>query len=694
MVQNEIIHILYMEDDPGLARLFQKKLRRAGYLVDIARDGQEGLDMYQTGVYDVVAMDQTMPMHTGLEVIRILSAQDPLPPMIMVTGTGNEQLAVEAMKLGASDYVVKDVDGGYLNLLPAVIDRVLQKRRLLAEKYQAEEALRHRAAELEALGQISAALRAADTVQEILKIVLEQTAQVTHAMLGFISLIDEHSGEMVVRATYPQEYRLLGKRYDWDKHLIEPGSGADVAHIPMEAECDNPACMCTKLAQEMRDVGDTVAFPLQAQDRTIGVLCVALPPGCTFLLEEVRLLAAAVDIAANALHRALVMEDLEAKVLARTAEIQQEREKSEAILRSVGDAIVMMNLERYIQYVNAAFTTLTGYTAEDVLEQRIDDILAEVQVLEPVWLSVQDESSLKTVEQEVTIRRKDGRVYDAALTIAPMYDIHGEMTGYVVSHQDISRRKDLEEARRKFVRHVSHELRTPASILNAAVHLLQAEKRTSQVSLQESYLQMLEESTLSLVHLIEDILEITSLDSGEFLSSWHSLSLSVIIDDLVTRYAPLAENSGVQLRAMAMPDELPLLMGEQHRLSQALGEIIENAIVFTPTGGEAVISVTLVDAGAARLYDYKWCRLSTCQPWVVITVQDNGVGIPADELPQIFDRFFRGRMVESGSRSGTGLGLSIAQVIVEAHGGHITVESEEGKGSTFMVWLLSSEQEL
>jgi two-component system sensor histidine kinase/response regulator len=144
------VRILYMEDDPGLARLFQKKLRRAGYIVDIARDGAEGLQMCVTGSYDVIATDQAMPVHNGLEVIRILATQGPLPPTIMVTGTGSEQIAVEAMKLGASDYIVKDVDGGYLDLLPAVIERVLQQQRLLQEKQETEDALRQYTAELEA----------------------------------------------------------------------------------------------------------------------------------------------------------------------------------------------------------------------------------------------------------------------------------------------------------------------------------------------------------------------------------------------------------------------------------------------------------------------------------------------------------------------------------------------------------------
>ncbi len=145
-----VIRILYMEDDAGLARLLKKRLERVGYAVTIACDGHEGLAMYDPAAFDVVAVDQNMPVYDGLEVIRRLAARGELPPIIMVTGTGNEQVAVEAMKIGARDYIVKDVEGGYLELLPAVIEQVLDQHRLAEEKRKADQALRQYAVELEA----------------------------------------------------------------------------------------------------------------------------------------------------------------------------------------------------------------------------------------------------------------------------------------------------------------------------------------------------------------------------------------------------------------------------------------------------------------------------------------------------------------------------------------------------------------
>jgi two-component system, cell cycle sensor histidine kinase and response regulator CckA len=143
------VSVLYMEDDAGLARLFQKNLTRAGYAVHLASDGNQGLAMCESGTYDVVVVDHQMPGKNGLEVIRALAATGVMPPTIMVTGQGDETVAVEALKLSASDYLIKDVDCGYLDLMPSVIEQALAKQRLIQGKQRAEEELQKARDELE-----------------------------------------------------------------------------------------------------------------------------------------------------------------------------------------------------------------------------------------------------------------------------------------------------------------------------------------------------------------------------------------------------------------------------------------------------------------------------------------------------------------------------------------------------------------
>jgi DNA-binding response OmpR family regulator len=127
MAFQRVPHILYIEDEKGLARILQKKLQKCGFTVDIAPNGKEGLIMLDTGRYNILIVDCNLP-DFGLDIIRSLAARESSPPSIIVIGEGNELVAVEAMKLGATDYLIKDVNRRYLELLPAVIEQALQKQ--------------------------------------------------------------------------------------------------------------------------------------------------------------------------------------------------------------------------------------------------------------------------------------------------------------------------------------------------------------------------------------------------------------------------------------------------------------------------------------------------------------------------------------------------------------------------------------
>ena len=142
MNKNSVPHILYMEDDESLAWLVAKKLRRHGFKVDLAGDGSLGLEMINAGSYNIVLLDYKMPEKNGLEVLQILLADPANPPAIMVSGTANLETAVEAMRLGAADYVIKENGESYLDLLMVTINRVMEKHRLLLEKELAEAELK------------------------------------------------------------------------------------------------------------------------------------------------------------------------------------------------------------------------------------------------------------------------------------------------------------------------------------------------------------------------------------------------------------------------------------------------------------------------------------------------------------------------------------------------------------------------
>jgi len=137
-----VTRILYMEDDPSLSVLLQKSLQRKGFIVETAANGEEGIAMVGAASYDILLVDYNMPFLGGIDVLRTLASKGTFPPTIMVTGEGSEEVAVDALKLGAADYVVKDVEMKYLDLLPVVIDRVLYSQQLANERKRMEEAIR------------------------------------------------------------------------------------------------------------------------------------------------------------------------------------------------------------------------------------------------------------------------------------------------------------------------------------------------------------------------------------------------------------------------------------------------------------------------------------------------------------------------------------------------------------------------
>lgn len=358
-------------------------------------------------------------------------------------------------------------------------------------------------------------------------------------------------------------------------------------------------------------------------------------------------------------------ETLEEQVAIRTAEILAEQEKSDAILRSVGDAIAVVDLSGHILYINEAYTTITGYTAVESLGHKLDFITHR-----PHLATARATNNHTEIWQaEVTLQRKNGTFYDAALTVAPVLGSNGHLTSYVSSHRDISKIKALDNAQRQFMTNVSHELRTPLSNLHLYVHLL----RNGNPDKQDYYYDTLVNQTDRLTNLITGILEITSLDSGRFSTNRQIVSLAKVTQTVIERYQLQVNTTALTMTLHPIPPDLPDIWGDASLLAQALSKLLDNAILLTESGGQIDISLAVTAVSD--------------QTWATLSVTDTGPGIPPQDLEHIFKRFFRGTLTHSGTIPGTGLGLSIAQEIIKAHGGKITVETVLNEGSTFTIWL-------
>jgi two-component system phosphate regulon sensor histidine kinase PhoR len=355
--------------------------------------------------------------------------------------------------------------------------------------------------------------------------------------------------------------------------------------------------------------------------------------------------------------------ELEIRVQERTEELYNSKERSEAILASVGDGVIVIDLDFKIQTVNPAFERQTGYPITEVIGQKFDSILVKEDKPE---LLPEITSTLKQGESwsgELSSQRKSGEQFEIQMTIAPVQDRNGRIMSYVGSLFDITHQKELERMKDTFVADVSHELRTPTTNIRLYLELLNDATQEKQ----KQYIAVVQDQSSQLVKLVEDILDLSRLtrvrsQTGAFTE----IQLNVLAAQIVESHLPLTTASGIQLAFEPGPS-LPPLVGSHEQISRLITNLLSNAIRYTR-------------AGEVRLVTHQ----SDDRIWV--QVSDTGIGIKPEDLPHIFERFYRGDNVRLSKIPGTGLGLAIAKEIVDLHEGGIEVESELGVGSTFKVW--------
>jgi PAS domain S-box-containing protein len=284
------------------------------------------------------------------------------------------------------------------------------------------------------------------------------------------------------------------------------------------------------------------------------------------------------------------------------------------------------------------------------------------------------------LDQEYRMIRRDGSVvwlHDSAVTMT--VDGTAYTRGFIV---DITarRRAELErdtilerlqeqneELRQvdrlkdEFVALVSHELRTPLTSIRGYLELMIED--TNLTDEQSHFMQTIDRNAVRLQRVVGDLLFLAQVEAGKLSLEHEQVDVNDVVADALEAARPSARRKSIELIAETAP--LPSITGDRARIAQVLDNFVSNAIKFTPAGGRVLVTTT---AGADA---------------IDVEVTDTGVGVPADELPRLFQRFFRTHAATAQAIPGTGLGLAIAKAIVEAHGGGIEVESEEGAGTTF-----------
>jgi PAS domain S-box-containing protein len=370
-------------------------------------------------------------------------------------------------------------------------------------------------------------------------------------------------------------------------------------------------------------------------------------------------------------------------------ELQAERDRTQAILEALGEAVVVTDTEGIIQYLNPAAVALTGFSPEESLGRSWRPWLGEEtedSTYEDILATVY---AGQTWQGEVMTQQKGGTFYDAALTVAPLFapDCHNEPIGFVGVLRDITPLKETERAKNEFVSNVSHELRTPLSVLTLIGDNLDTLYERLEDDRRRKMIRDIQKHTQILNELIGDVLEISRIDSRRISMEREPLNLTQLVQTEIEEMQPLAQQKSQTLQ-ISRRQQLDVL-GNSDQLRQVIRNLVSNAIKYTPEGGQircegAILSCpSLTDDQEREI----WPGRTTLPGgfWAAWHVTDTGMGISEEHLPHLFDRFYR--VKAQRNTRGTGLGLAITKKLIELHGGHIAVASTLDEGSTFAIYL-------
>lgn len=344
---------------------------------------------------------------------------------------------------------------------------------------------------------------------------------------------------------------------------------------------------------------------------------------------------------------------------ARIKAYETSQKRRQLVIDHITDGVIMLNAHGLIVIVNPVAQNMLGMKADRLIGHPLPDVISSKELA----------AALEQVEQEdfaecILVLGRDERIVRA-----DVLSVKGgeEQESIIIVLHDVTREHDLETIRREFIINFSHELKTPITgIRLLSETLLDAVRENREEA--TYFAGIIRDETERLASFVEQMTELAKLDSYEMRSSFEAIAMETILQEVMSLCEPLAREKGLELSAV-VDQALPFVEGDHSQLRMVFQNLIENAVKYTNEGSVAVNATAEEDG------------------WVEVSVVDTGLGIAEQDLPRVFDRFFRADKAHSRVIGGTGLGLSIVKKIVDKHGGAVKVESTPGKGSIFTVRL-------
>lgn len=365
-----------------------------------------------------------------------------------------------------------------------------------------------------------------------------------------------------------------------------------------------------------------------------------------------------------------------------------EQKKTEAILQGMAELLVAVDPECRIISVNRMAEYILGMSREELLGRELEETLvAELPADGALPLRRVLESGEAAIDVSYSITGPFGKI-PVLSSASPLYDNSGILIGAVEIIRDISSLKALEREREDFVSMLSHDLKNPITSIVGSLDLVREGRLGPINDEQREFIESAEESCSEMVEMINSLLDIHKFEAGRMIMQFRGENVGLLLEKLASQYSTAAEKGGVGIRLVADP-RLPECILDRTLFGRMIGNLLSNALKFTPEGGEiTVVADTPVDlagaTGGIASGLYPQSAIPRGGRYLRVTVKDSGVGIPADSLATIFDRFVQAQNRRKGKASGTGLGLAFCRKVMDAHRGLVWAESEERQGSSFI----------
>jgi signal transduction histidine kinase/DNA-binding response OmpR family regulator len=632
------LKILVADDLSDNVALLSRYLENEGYACLTASNGVKALAVTRAEMPDLVLLDVNMPVKDGFEALQEIRADPSIAhiPVIILTAARLEPIDMQyALSIGADDYITKPFDRR--ELLARIRTRLRVK--------EAEDIIRRRNKELNLLPEIGRELSARLDVNELTDLVLRRMVETLGALVGHIILLTPDgpshksyyfsaSAPLASQAQLPDLTALLPQFNETRQGIIINDAHNDSR---WQVAPDDPA----------RAV---VIVPMFGRLGLLGLLVLAHEQSGYFLLEHKLLLQAIASQAAIAVENAQFHNG-----------VIQEQQRMAAVLESAADAILMFAADGHLILLNPAGEKLfsAGNAKLGFPLPRGIGYDAFIELLE----ATRTTGKAQTGE----IPWPDQRVF--AVLITPIED-----GGCVAILNDISRFKMMEQVKNEFIATAIHGLKNPLTKIRLISQLVPRAGTLNEK--QTEYIKNIYETAGNMDRLMPNLLELAKIEAGCLEFRRETLKVNELAFEITMEFRLQADAREQTLLLEKAQDE-PRVDGDVFQLQQALRNLVNNAIKYTPEKGSIAISVQ-ADEGT-----------------VTVSVKDNGIGIPPEDLPLIFNRFYRVHRDEVRAIEGNGLGLAIVKSIVEQHGGQVSVESEYGKGSCFSISLpLSRSPEL